>query len=766
MTAERRMLMPESWSLRDLVLATAEEAIEGYIACFDLATGFVVVGKTALGLLPIGTFKQHLIGDGVQKVQVQLFEEIHANWFNNDTGTPVATTDIGKPCYLKDGQTVSMDGTGCSTAGRVLAVSASGGQVLIHAGIAMSGPSDVDTDAAAIAAAAASAAAAQSTANSAGTVAAAAQSTANAAQLVTTSLTTTGTAPAFVLTPSPALGAYAAGNRYTVAFHATSKRLATLNVSGLGSKKLKRYDNLGAKVGFYAIAGIRTDIVYDGTDWVVIDQRPDYALRLLQMSSSRSWTAQVSPVGNGWSSVCWSPELMLFVAVAFASGSANEVMTSPDGVTWISRVSAADSTWTSVCWSPELLLFVAVAAGSNIATSPDGITWTLRTGANANTWIKVVWAAELGLFVATSVSGTGNRVQTSPDGINWTARVSAADNNWDGLVWAAEISLLVATSITGTGNRVMTSPDGINWTSRVSAADNDWRSVAWSPELGLFVAVAGNSTATATPMYSSDGITWTLGSAAPLAIDKMRDILWVSELGLFIAVSEGASGLVWISSDGLHWQSRAGTTIATWQQTAWAPELGILVSVGLAGAIMTSGAGSSGPADFQRAYGAPLIPIAAGLTLVDATIYWFYMGYTTLRTPVNFVRFAVTVGGTGAQVAEVAVARTPKPPNRAAQSLFVLGVSGALDALTGIGVLGNSSSLGVVVLPGDHWWVGLRTHMATTQPTLEAVGGDLSQGRVLATAGAAALTAGATFTGALIAHALTAQAPALLASTD
>ena len=47
--------------------------------------------------------------------------------------------------------------------------------------------------------------------------------------------------------------------------------------------------------------------------------------------------------------------------------------TVPDGAgTWTARTSAADNNWRSVCWSPELALFVAVAetgAGNRVMTA-------------------------------------------------------------------------------------------------------------------------------------------------------------------------------------------------------------------------------------------------------------------------------------------------------------------------------------------------------------------------------------------------------------
>jgi len=89
-------------------------------------------------------------------------------------------------------------------------------------------------------------------------------------------------------------------------------------------------------------------------------------------------------------------------------------MTSPDGITWTARTAGAVSGWRSVCWSPELSLFVAVAytGTDRVMTSPDGITWTARTAGAVSGWCSVCWSPELSLFVAVAYTGT-NRVMTS-----------------------------------------------------------------------------------------------------------------------------------------------------------------------------------------------------------------------------------------------------------------------------------------------------------------------------------------------------------------
>ena len=89
------------------------------------------------------------------------------------------------------------------------------------------------------------------------------------------------------------------------------------------------------------------------------------------------WTQRTLPSSKNWQSICWSPELRLFCAMAQSS---NTAATSPDGITWTERTLPVSQYWTDICWSPELGLFCAMASGSNkIAISSNGISWTQKT---------------------------------------------------------------------------------------------------------------------------------------------------------------------------------------------------------------------------------------------------------------------------------------------------------------------------------------------------------------------------------------------------
>jgi hypothetical protein len=301
-----------------------------------------------------------------------------------------------------------------------------------------------------------------------------------------------------------------------------------------------------------------------------------------------TWTARTASAFNQWTSVCWSPELSLFCAVAY-SGTNDRVMTSPDGITWTSRLSAADNEWNSICWSPELGLFVAVAVSSatstnKVMTSPDGSVWTLRTPSNnVHEWQSVCWSPELGIFVAVAGNGftTGNRAMWSNNGITWTAATTPADNAWRSVCWSSELGLFVAVASSGIGDRVMTSTNGTTWTIRSSAADHEWRCVTWSPDLGMFCALPYGGTSY---MTSVDGITWTSRTASAISVASLwTSITWSKELGLFCGIQDQLTNGIITSPDGLVWTTRNAVSDAQWQSICWASEKGIFVGVGTPG---------------------------------------------------------------------------------------------------------------------------------------------------------------------------------------
>jgi hypothetical protein len=303
----------------------------------------------------------------------------------------------------------------------------------------------------------------------------------------------------------------------------------------------------------------------------------------------QTWISRTVPVANEWSGICWSPELGLFVAIAWG-GSNNRVMTSPNGITWTARFTADANAWRFVCWSPQLRLFVAIAySGTNrVMTSPDGITWTGQSqGIEANSWRAVCWSPELGLFAAISDDGN-NRAMTSPNGITWTPRTTPETNGWISICWSPELGLFVAVG-SASVSVVMTSNNGINWTARTVSGANayTWHGVCWSKELGLFVGVAhgGNRVLT-----SNNGINWSMIILPFSNNNSWTGVCWSGELELFVAIAQEGTNRVMTSPDGINWTSRTAVESMYWYGICWSPELGIFAAVAWSGAsqVMTS----------------------------------------------------------------------------------------------------------------------------------------------------------------------------------
>lgn len=306
----------------------------------------------------------------------------------------------------------------------------------------------------------------------------------------------------------------------------------------------------------------------------------------------KSWTSRQSPnEANGWFSICWSPELSLFVAVAYTGS--NRIMTSPDCITWTGLTAPNDSTnpLKAVCWSSELRMFVAVAdGGSNrISISSTGLSWTQRSILNESTnnpkWQSVCWSPELRMFVAVANSGIG-RIMTSADGLNWTSTSTADSGQWTSVCWSPELSLFVAVAEGGTG-RVMSSSNGINWGTRSAPNDstNTWRSVCWSPELSLFVAVGNGGSGRI--MISADAITWAPKISPNDADNAWQSVCWSPELSVFVAVgSSGTGGRIMSSQDGITWTSRSSTfDTNNWVSICWSSELSLFVAVAFGGSV-------------------------------------------------------------------------------------------------------------------------------------------------------------------------------------
>ncbi len=87
-------------------------------------------------------------------------------------------------------------------------------------------------------------------------------------------VTTSGTGSVYAIAPNYDAAVYAANQRFFITFHAASVGAPVLNASGRGNRPLMMYDYSGAKVPAVVYAGQMSDVVFDGTSFVVLDQLP------------------------------------------------------------------------------------------------------------------------------------------------------------------------------------------------------------------------------------------------------------------------------------------------------------------------------------------------------------------------------------------------------------------------------------------------------------------------------------------------------------
>lgn len=141
-----------------------------------------------------------------------------------------------------------------------------------------------------------------------------------------------------------------------------------------------------------------------------------------------TWTAVAAQLGTvlNWEDIVYAPEIDRFVAIASTGttlqkirySTGNPVLVAP----WTAPSSVgADLAWTSIAWSPTLLMFVAVpgAASTQIIISTDGaVTWTAVSQGVSTAWESIKWIDDLEVFVATRLNT--NSFMYSSNGTSWT----------------------------------------------------------------------------------------------------------------------------------------------------------------------------------------------------------------------------------------------------------------------------------------------------------------------------------------------------------
>jgi hypothetical protein len=354
-----------------------------------------------------------------------------------------------------------------------------------------------------------------------------------------------------------------------------------------------------------------TEAVWTGSQWVVMGNSG----LIFTSPDGTNWTQRSAGTTDSFTALAASPSLI--VASTFpSSGSQQAFYTSPDGVNWTQRAPGTapffsdmlrvGMRWVGVGtfggslgaqWSDDGLTWTAatgqfnqtpervthdgtrfVAFSSALSSlgetyvSPDGKSWTLMAPGNQK-WTRMA-RSPAGLMVAVSFG----RVQTSTDGINWTYGVAPSISS--GLIdveWFAPLNQFVALSQVAANNAVFFSSDGLTWTLGSNVSYNT--AIGASPT--LLVNVPGFTSASTPPIFTSpDGVNWTARTNAATA--ALNEVQWLGDRWSAL----GSNGTVLTSPDGTSWTARASGVTAALRRAVMVG--GTITVVGDGGTILSS----------------------------------------------------------------------------------------------------------------------------------------------------------------------------------
>jgi hypothetical protein len=246
--------------------------------------------------------------------------------------------------------------------------------------------------------------------------------------------------------------------------------------------------------------------------------------------------------------------------------------TSTDGINWNTCIDGLTQSQlpTQTIWDSTNSRYVAslgnltsLTGSGHMATSMDGKTWTNRLTDASNAYLGI--ARNANTFVG--VGYTGKIAYSTDSGTNWTKLpksflLPASSWNW----CTGNSSRFIASGNTATA-MVVSSDDGISWDIRVTSTTFAGYTltgagyVVWNGT--MFVGIISTSTQSRT-IYSSDGITWTMGGALP-SLGSWTALAWNGSV--WATVRSGSNAAAY-STDGINWTSATLPVSANWNHGA------------------------------------------------------------------------------------------------------------------------------------------------------------------------------------------------------
>jgi hypothetical protein len=276
----------------------------------------------------------------------------------------------------------------------------------------------------------------------------------------------------------------------------------------------------------------------DGRFVMVSESDSSLSRRAVTTDGGATWS--LGNISTGAKAITYGQGRFVIVEGNFSNSSAYSI----DGVTWVTRPlpannDSAESNWMDVAHGNNR--FVAIADNdAQVAISIDrGVNWVKSQLPVSADWKKVSYGN--GIFFAFA---EGDIAASSEDGIVWTSRDFQA----------TDLDIL------------NTSKDRIvPWSSSTSIASQSWDVVHFAN--GVYVAIASNG-ATVDSAYSSDGVTWNVGSFDDGAVQDVRTVTYGE--GIWVAPYAGANDLA-TSTDGqtFTFQNNAMGVAPEWQAVAY-----------------------------------------------------------------------------------------------------------------------------------------------------------------------------------------------------
>lgn len=240
------------------------------------------------------------------------------------------------------------------------------------------------------------------------------------------------------------------------------------------------------------------------------------------------------------------------------------VTLSSPGFTSSAKTLPANRQWSSIAASDEIAVTVALDTNSVAYTTDNGVTWDTTTLPSSALWTRVRYLN--GIFMAFASNGSA---ASSTDGINWSSMTMPSTAEWRDVTYGNGKWVAVAAG----GTKAAYSTNGSTWTASTLPEGADWNSVAYGK--GKYVTTALSDSTSAASAYSSDAITWTLGSITQGSYSLAYGN------GRFVALSGGYAGAteVSISWDGITWTEKT-IQAQDWREITYAQGIFFAVANG------------------------------------------------------------------------------------------------------------------------------------------------------------------------------------------